>query len=415
MSTRSSGLQFRETRATIDLDALRHNIGEIKRRFPSQGLAPAVKADAYGHGAAAIATECADTGVEMMSVANLEEFLNLRDHGVEIPILVLEDLFPAEIDVAIRAGARLNVGSPDYAREISDHARRLGVSAAVHLNIDTGMGRMGFLSENLERDLAEITALPAIEIDGIYSHLSSSDEGDVDFTSVQVSRFREALEVSSRLGIDPPYRHIANSGAILELGAESIPFNLLRPGIAVYGIYPSEVVRHDLPLRPVLSLTSRLIKVTRYDRRWSIGYGKTYWTSPGQVIGVIPIGYGDGYPRALSNNSRVLVGGQYAPVVGRVSMDMITVDLTDISPRPQIGDPVVIIGAQRDARGTERRIDAQHIANECQTIPYEITCNLSTRVPRLYYRAGELVASQTFREGYRLHAPVDRISDPVVG
>jgi len=397
-------LPFRETRAYVDLDALHHNIRLIQDRFPGQGLAPAVKADAYGHGAAAIAGAGEEAGVAMMSVANLEEYLNLRDHGIRIPIIILEDLFEGEIDVALRAGARLNVSSVEYARRLSSLAEQLETTAFLHINIDTGMGRMGLVSEDLARDLSAIASLPNVAIEGIFSHFSCSDEGDLEFSSLQITRYRQALDAAARVGITPQYRHIANSGAILDFPGE-VPFDLVRPGIAMYGIYPSDAVRRDLALEPVLSLVSRLVKITRYDRRWSIGYGKTHWTEPGSVIGVLPIGYGDGYPRLLSNNSRVLVRGEYAPVVGRVSMDMITVDLTRIEPIPRVEDPVVIIGSQRDRRGTLRSIGAEDLARECSTIPYEITCNLSTRVPRLYLRGGHLVASQTFREGYRIHAP----------
>lgn len=396
-------LPFRETRAYIDLDALHHNLERIQNRFPDQGLAPAVKADAYGHGAAAIATTCEEAGVTMMLVANLEEFLNLRDHGVRIPIIILEDLFEPEIEIAVRAGARLNTSSVEYAHTVSGIAVRLEEQAILHINIDTGMGRMGLLSADLTRDLATIAALPAVSLEGIFSHFSCSDGGDVEFSTLQIERYREALEIAAGIGILPRYRHIANSGAILDF-PDDIPFDLVRPGIAMYGMYPSETVSRDLRLQPVLSLVSRLVKVTQYDRRWSIGYGKTHWTKPGSVIGVLPIGYGDGYPRLLSNNSRVLVGGEYAPVVGRVSMDMITVDLTGIVPRPVVGDPVVIIGSQNAPAGSRRSIGAEDLARECSTIPYEITCNLSTRIPRLYLREGQLVASQTFREGYRIHA-----------
>lgn len=396
-------LPFRETRAYVDLDALHYNIQLIRDRFPGQGLAPAVKADAYGHGAAAIAGAGEQAGVTMMSVANLEEYLYLRDHGVRIPIIILEDLFEGEIEVALRAGARLNVSSVEYARAVSALAVHLREEAFLHVNIDTGMGRMGLFSDDPAKELGEISSLPNIEIEGIFSHFSCSDEGDIEFSALQIGRYRDALDAAERIGVAPRYRHIANSGAILDF-PEDLPFDLVRPGLAMYGMYPSDAVRRDLPLRPVLSLVSRLVKVTRYDRRWSIGYGKTYWTRPGSVIGVIPIGYGDGYPRLLSNRSRVLVGGEFAPVVGRVSMDMITVDLTDIRPIPHVGDSVVIIGSGRNPAGTTRTIGAEDLARECSTIPYEITCNLSTRVPRLYLREGHLVASQTFREGYRVHA-----------
>lgn len=396
-------LPFRETRAYVDLDALHHNIRRIQERFPGQGLAPAVKADAYGHGAAAIAGAGQEAGVTMMSVANLEEYVYLRDHGIRIPIIILEDLFEGEIEVALRAGARLNVSSVEYARSVSTPAARLGEEALLHINIDTGMGRMGLLSDDPGAELSTIASLPNVTIEGIFSHFSCSDEGDVEFSALQIRRYREALDAAERIGITPRYRHIANSGAILDF-PEDIPFDLVRPGIAMYGIYPSEAVRRDIPLQPVLSLVSRIVKISRYNRRWSIGYGKTYWTKPGSVIGVLPIGYGDGYPRLLSNNSRVLVGGEFAPVVGRVSMDMITVDLTGINPAPRVGDPAVIIGSQRTNAGTLRTIGAEDLAEECSTIPYEITCNLSTRVPRLYLRRGQIVASQTFREGYRIHA-----------
>ncbi len=387
---------LRETRAYVDLDAIDHNLRLFADRVSRSKLMPAVKADAYGHGIEAVGAAAERYGVEMLAVACLEEYLILRDRGVTVPVLILEDIFPEEIDIALRQGARLSAGSLDYARLLSESAVRLGTTAMIHVNIDTGMGRMGLFSDNPVRDLVEISGLPNSTVEGIYTHFPASDERDKTFSREQIDRFQNIVREASEQGIRPRFRHAANSGALIDFPEESA-FDLVRPGVSMYGMFPSDEVDQTVPLRPAMSVVSRIVKITRYDRDWTVGYGRTWKVGAGSVIGVVPIGYGDGYPRSLSNKGEVLVHGRRLPIAGRVSMDMITVDLTPIASRVDVGEEVVLMGSSG-----EETIDAMELAKLTGTITYEITCGFTARIPRVYLRGNrEIVAVKTQREGYQ--------------
>jgi alanine racemase len=385
----------RRTRAFVDLDAVDYNLSLLAERVPGSGLVPAVKADAYGHGAEAIAAACERWGATMLAVAGLEEYLTLRDHGITLPVLILEDLFPEEIDAALLAGARLSAGSVEYGRLLSERAAHLGTTAMIHVNVDTGMGRMGMLADDPREAILTIASFGNATIEGIFSHFPGSDETDKSFSRRQVEEMRNLTTELERDGVSPRYRHIANSGALIDFPGD-VAWDLVRPGVALYGMYPSREVDQTIGLRPVLRLESAVVKLTRYTRDWTVGYGRTYPVRPGSVIGIVPIGYGDGYPRSLSNRGEVLVQGRRVPIAGRVSMDMIAVDLTALGDRVAIGDEVVLIGSQ----GNET-IDAAELADLTGTITYEITCGLTARIPRLYTREGAIVATKTLRNGYR--------------
>lgn len=392
---------LRHTRAVVDLDALDHNLSLLARRVPGAGLLPAVKADGYGHGAAAIAAACEQWGATMLAVANLEEYLCLRDRGITLPVLILEEIFPNEVPPALEAGARLTAGSVSYARLVSDKAGQLGTTAIIHVNIDTGMGRMGLYGDDPVSLLLEIAALPGITLEGVYSHFPGADEVDTSFAHEQIRRTQSVVQTLEGEGVRVRYRHIANSGALIQF-PQAVAWDLVRPGIAMYGMYPSEDIDRTIGLRPVMRLESRLVKVTRYDREWTIGYGRTWKVGPGSVIGIVPIGYGDGFPRMLSNRGAVLVHGMRMPIAGRVSMDMVAVDLTSLPEAAVVGDEVVLMGRQEWAPDRSDEIDALELARLCNTITYEITCGLTIRVPRVYLRGGAVTAVQTMREGYRV-------------
>jgi alanine racemase len=401
------GYPLRHTRAVVDLDALDHNLTLLAGRVAGAGMVPAVKADGYGHGAAAIAAACEGWGATMVAVANLEEYLYLRDRGITLPVLILEELFPEEVEPALREGARLTAGSLAYARLLSEKAGQLGTTAMMHINVDTGMGRMGLSGEDLVTPLMEIASLPDTTIEGVYSHFPGSDEVDTSFAHEQIRRTRSVLQALEDKGVSVRYRHIANSGALIQFPRE-VAWDLVRPGVAMYGMYPSEDVDRSIGLRPVMRLESSLVKITRYDREWTVGYGRTWKVGPGSVVGIVPIGYGDGFPRILSSRGEVLVHGKRMPIAGRVSMDMIAVDLTSLPEDAAVGDEVVLMGRQEwfpeDHRAPARSdgIDALELARLCNTITYEITCGLTIRVPRVYIRGGQIVAVQTMREGYKV-------------
>jgi alanine racemase len=331
----------------------------------------------------------------MLAVAGLEEYLALRDHGITLPILILEDLFPEEIDAALDAGARLSAGSVDYGRLLSERAAHLGTTAMIHVNVDTGMGRMGMLADDLRDAILTIASFGNATIEGIFSHFPGADEADKSFAQRQIGEFQDLISELERDGVRPRYRHIANSGALIDFPGD-VAWDLVRPGVALYGMYPSREVDQTIGLRPVLRLESAIVKLTRYTREWTVGYGRTYPVGPGSIIGIVPIGYGDGYPRSLSNRGEVLVQGRRIPIAGRVSMDMIAVDLSALGDHVAVGDEVVLIGSQ----GNET-IDTAELADLTGTITYEITCGLTARIPRLYTRDGAIVATKTLRNGYR--------------
>ena len=389
------GLPGRKTRAEIDLDAVAHNIALLRDAAGGAGVIFPVKADGYGHGMIEVARRAVTEGVTLLAVANAQELFRLRELDIDHPTLILEDLFDEELQAAVQdAGARFNVSSPEYAQKLSAAAARRGESREVatlgpikvHVNIDTGMGRMGLLSPDPVAAVREISTLPGIEIEGIFSHFPAADEADTSFAGEQLRSFRDLLRRLEAEGVRPRFSHIANSAGIITFGKESA-FDLIRPGVSAYGMFPSRQVAEKmvdrLELRPVLTLLSAVVKVTRYDRPWTVGYGRSYTVGPGSRIAVIPVGYGDGYRRALSNNGAVVLHGRRLPVVGRVSMDMITVDTTDLPEDVAPGDEVVLIGTQkwRDRRAT---VTAEEMAEQVGTISYEISCGFTSRIPRIY-------------------------------
>lgn len=388
---------LRKTRAYVDLDALRRNMSRIGAHVGGAAIAPAVKADAYGHGLIPVASALVESGASMLAVANLEEYDLIRRHGIVVPVLILEDLFDDEVEYAVRSGASLSVGSLEYARLIDRAARRLGTTASCHVNVDTGMGRMGVIGEDVVATIAAAAAMDGVWIEGIFSHFPSSDEADKAPSFRQLEAYRQILREAEDRGVRPRYRHIANSGAILDFPAEST-FDMVRPGVIVYGMPPSTEVSSEIGVEPVLSLVSRVVKINRHRGVDTIGYGRTFQTRPGSNLGIVPIGYGDGYPRSLSNRADVLVHGRRVPLAGRVSMDMIAVDLSSVPEPVRVGDDVVLIGAQTWRHPTgERRdsIDAIELARIAGTISYEITCALSPRIPRVYLEAGRVSAVHT--------------------
>ncbi|MFW5828420.1 MAG: alanine racemase, partial [Alkalispirochaeta sp.] len=264
-----------------------------------------------------------------------------------------------------------------------------------HINVDTGMGRMGMLEPDPLSAVLTIASLSDSTLEGVFTHFPASDETNKAFAHQQINELQSLLDALNERGVSPRYRHIANSGALIDFPGE-VAWDLVRPGVAMYGMYPSREVDQTVGLRPVMQLESAIVKITRYDREWTVGYGRTYAVRPGSVIGIVPIGYGDGYPRSLSNRGEVLVHGVRVPLAGRVSMDMIAVDLTRLADRVAVGDTVVLMGTQ-----DHETIDALELADLTGTITYEVTCGFTSRIPRIYLRNDEVVAIKTFRRGYR--------------
>jgi alanine racemase len=391
---------IRKTHALIDLDALEHNIRSLwNRAGKDKKYLVLLKADSYGHGSAAVARLAEDAGAFAGGIAALEEGEYLRQHGIHLPLMMLEDLFYDEIAPALERNIKLSVSSLEYAREVQRIAGKMGRTAVVHINIDTGMGRLGIQASRAVEGIREIAALPNIDIEGLFTHFPGSDEKDKKFSLGQISLFRRIASELAGEGISPRFLHVANSGAVIDFPEEA-GFDIIRPGVATYGMFPSGDVDHSLPLKEVMSLRSAFIKVDRFPAGASIGYGRTFITARPSVIGVLPIGYGDGFIRRYSNNAEVLVHGMRASVVGRVSMDMITVDLTDIPEIVGVGEEAVIFGSQTWHERSEA-ITIEELARRAGTITYEVTCLLGKRVPRIYLRKGHEIGLEGIT-GFRL-------------
>lgn len=369
----------------IDLDALTDNIREIKRTLsPDVAVLLTVKADAYGHGAVQVA-QAAHELVDGYGVATLDEGLELQRAAVRKRILILSPVIEKEIPGVVDNGFAATVSSLEFARSIAAYAAAKGRATEVHVEVDTGMGRTGFFPRDAEALVATIARLEGIRLGGLFTHYPVSDV-DTAFTLEQARRFLAVVDNVKAAGVEVPLVHSANSAAL-----SSVPethMQMVRPGLIAYGHYPPGAGR-TLRVRPVMSWRSRLVEIRRVPKETPVSYGRTYRTSREAWLGVVPVGYGHGYPYRLSNVGKMIVGGKFVPVVGRVTMDMTMVDLTDVSPLPAVGDEVVMMGKSGGAE-----ISVDDIARWAGTISYEIMCGISKRVPRMYIRGGRI---ETFK------------------
>ncbi len=367
-------------RADIDLDAIARNIKSIQKGLRKGVKTCAViKADAYGHGAVQVSQRVKDL-VDFFAVATIEEALELRNNGIFHPILILGFTHPAYNEEAIRNDIRLTVFDLDTAKKISHDAAALKKTAKIHIKLDTGMSRIGFPvgAETIET-IKKIQALPNIEIEGLFTHLFSADERSKAAAMKQIMTFGEFFNDLEKAGISIPIKHCSNSAAAIHLSLAN--FDMVRLGVAMYGMYPSRYV-HQIPLKPALSLKSYVTMVKTIKAGTSVSYGATWTAQEDTVVATVPVGYADGYMRILSNRGYVLIHGKKAPIIGRVCMDQFMVDVSKISKVRQF-DEVVLIGKQK-----EKEITTEEIAELAETINYEITCSLSPRVPRIYHKRG---------------------------
>lgn len=364
------------TRAVIHLDNLRNNIRLIKNCIkPGVRICASVKADAYGHGAIEVSRTALQEGVSYLSVATLEEVFALRQEGFTCPILLLTSPLPEEFPYLIENDISLLVGEAGMARNLDQTARRIGKKALIHLDIDTGMGRIGCFPKDTVSLAKAIVSGENLVLEGTATHFSEPENSDFSFTEEQIFRFEESLAALRKEGIDPGIVHASNSGAIFQ--HPKAHYDMVRPGILLYGYFPSPDMEHSLPLRPVMELESQIVMIKDVEKGTPISYGRTFITPAKRKIGTINTGYGDGYNRLLSNKGNILINGRLFPVAGRVCMDQFMVDLgesADIAPY----DRAVLFGP--DARGPS----AWDIALAIGTIPYEITCNINKRVPRTF-------------------------------
>ena len=364
----------RPTRILVDLDAITHNLGAIRKRVgvPVMGI---VKAEAYGHGLVPVARHLQAQGVDQLGVAFLEEGIALREAGITLPILVLGGIFGPQAADLIAHDLEVTVSSLDKLRQVEAAAGSLGRKATVHLKVDTGMERIGVHSYSCAALIEAAVASQWCTIKGIYSHLACSDDPSSPMTALQVERFAEACAHFERLGAPMPLRHLANSGGVLHFPETWL--DMVRPGIVLYGVLPDPASQRSMDLRPALSLVSQVVyfKVVRAGN--PVSYGATWAPAADTRVVTVPIGYGDGWPRALSSRGQVLVRGHRYPVVGRICMDQFMVDIGCDSAWNE--DEVVLVGTS----GAEK-ITVEDVALAAGTIGYEILTGLNGRIPRAY-------------------------------
>jgi alanine racemase len=370
--------KYMPTWMEIDLNALKYNLIEVKKRIASHVavLAP-VKSNGYGHGILQISRAFVDSGVDYLGVGSLDEALLLRNNGFKkTPILMLGSVLPEAAETVIKNNITQTIGDMHSVSRINRYAGKLKKRLKIHIKIDTGMGRIGVWHEDAMCFIHEISKMRNLDIEGIYSHLSNADDDSI-ITHKQINDFLCLIEKIEQSGLDIRYRHIANSIAVIDY--KSSHLNLVRPGIALYGLPPKAgLLYNKIKLRPVMRLKSRIVFLKDVFPGRRIGYGGTYTIKKSSTIATIPIGYGDGLNRRLSNRGYVLIRGHRAPIVGRVCMDQIMVDVGAID-YVKLGDEVTIIGQQnRDC------ITVEVLAHICNTVPYEIVCWLDKRIPKIY-------------------------------
>jgi alanine racemase len=373
-------MSVRCTFAHVDLAALQSNFRAITRFLAeasaasAPGVVAVVKANAYGHGAPAVGLALQQAGAQTLACADIEEAIVLREAGVERQILVFGALSVSDLDGVFEYNLTPTISTPGAARSLQAAAARHGVRLACHLKIDTGMNRLGLRFDNLERTLPELVASANLEVVGVYTHFATADDIEYPLFQTQRERFEQALERLPRLGVAPRLRHAANSAATLR--DARVWYDLVRPGLMLYGVVPPPLAS-TIPLKPVMSLRSRVVAVKGVRPGEIVGYGAQYVVPGPGRIAVVPAGYADGLDRRMAGACSVLIRGRRAPIVGAVSMDMITVDVSDV--RADTGDEVVIVGEQ----GAER-IDVREIAATIGTNPYEVLCRVGTRIERIY-------------------------------
>ena len=375
----------------IDLDAIRFNLESMHRNLkPGTKMLAVVKTDAYGHGAVAVSKEIEDAEYLWgYAVATDEEALILRHNGIKKPILVLGYTFKESYEDIVANDIRPVVFKEDMARELSEEAVKQGRKVYFHLGVETGMGRIGVPADAGSLDLVKrIASLPNVEMEGIFTHFSKADMKDKSFTYEQLLRFRGFIDILHEAGIDFAIHHASNSAGIVEISDANL--DMVRAGITLYGLWPSAEVEHRIELHPALALKSHIVYIKEAQPGYEVGYGGTWKAERPSRIATIPAGYGDGYPRGLSNKGYVLIRGRRAPIAGRICMDQVMVDVTDI-PECTDYDEVTLIG-----RDGDEEITVESLAAMYGGFNYEIASCFTKRVPRVYYRNGEPVATMNY-------------------
>ena len=364
---------YRDAWAEINLAAIRHNLSEIRRHIqPTAKLCAVVKANAYGHGAVEVSKVAEEIGADFLAVATVEESLQLRRAGFNLPILIL-GLIPYDAaEIVVENKITATVSDFELAEKISVAAVKFDTPAKIHLKIETGMGRIGMFPNDAVEIAEKISKLPNVEIEGIFSHFADADSDDKTFTLQQLELFKNTCDKISEHGVKIKIRHIAESAAILEIPTAHL--DMVRAGIITYGLYPSETVKHTIELLPAMKLVAKVAYVKEIAAGTSIGYCREFIAKKISKIATVPLGYADGYIRAYKN-FHVEINGKIAPIAGRVCMDQFMVDVSEI-PNVKIGDEVILFGSDK--------ISIDDAAKHLQTINYEVTCLISDRVSRIF-------------------------------
>ena len=377
------------TQAKIYLDAVEYNYNNTRAKLP-QGckLLGVIKADAYGHGAIELA-RFLENKCDFFGVACIEEAIELKKADIKTPVLILGYVAPAFYDLVVKYDIRIPVFSYDTAKALSDEAVKLGKTVPFHFCIDTGMSRIGFQVNEESADVCKkICALPNIEAEGLFSHFATADETDLTKALAQREKYKVFVEMLENRGIQIPIKHLNNSAGIMNFDEY---FDMCRMGIILYGLYPSEEVDKSLlDIKPVMSWLTHISHIKTLEAGREVSYGGTFKTTEPRVIATIPVGYADGYPRCLSNKGRVIINGQYAPIVGRVCMDQFMVDVTDVD-GAELDSTVTLVGKDGDAE-----LSMEEVSNSAYSFNYELPCRVARRVPRTYYKDGEFVKATNY-------------------
>jgi alanine racemase len=372
--------------AEINLDYLKHNFGQVKKLVKTSGadslIMAVVKADAYGHGVIETARALVDGGADRLAVSNLDEALQLRHSGFQLPIQILSYTFPSGVEEIVRHNLIQTVYDVELASKISRQAAKSGVQCRIHIKLDTGMTRLGMPdTEDSIRQIKVIYKLPNIFIEGIMTHFAVADT-DAEATEEQFRRFSIFYCKLEQKGICIPIRHVANSAAVMRF--PNMHLEMIRPGIMLYGLYPDQTLRNDnIALKPVMSLKAKTIKVNIVPANVAVSYGRKFMTDKASRLVTIPAGYADGYSRTLSGQNRIILKGRYIPIVGNICMDHFMADATDIEEDILVGDEIIIIGEYGN-----RQVSAEELAAFLGTINYELVCRIGMRVPRVYMKNG---------------------------
>ncbi len=378
-------IEYQRVIAEINLDNIAYNIKQIKSIVNKDTKIMAiVKADGYGHGAVETAKTCLYNGADFLGTAMSDEGVELRKNNIFVPILILGYTIDSKLEEVVEYELTQTIFSFETAKKLSETAKRLGKTAYIHIKLDTGMGRIGFKpNDETIKTIVDISKLDNIKITGLFTHFATADEKDKSFTVLQFNRFKYVSDKLKELGFKDIICHVSNSGAILDM--PELNLDMVRAGIIIYGLYPSDEVKKIIDLKPAMSIKTHVSFVKQTEENTSISYARSYFTDKKTKIATIPVGYADGYSRLLSNKARVIINGCYAKQVGNICMDQFMTDVTEIE-NVKENDEVILMGKYNDLE-----ITAEELASVQGTINYEFICGVGKRVPRVYIKNGEIL------------------------